>query len=140
MFKPLNTIRNSLNSVQDPNDPTQQRVAYMVSYSCGKPYISETSRPIKNRIKEHTIDINHNQVCSFALTQHFDKTKHQIQIENAKVLAKIEHYSKRKFREAIEIEKQPENINRDDGWTINKNWIPALHQSYESLGESHFDH
>jgi nucleoside-specific outer membrane channel protein Tsx len=31
-----------------------------------------------------------------------------------------------KFREAIEIEKQPNNRNRDDGWKISQNWIPTL--------------
>ena len=32
----------------------------------------------------------------------------------------------RKFREAIEIEKQLNNLNKDDGWKISQNWIPTL--------------
>jgi len=47
-------------------------------------------------------------------------------IENCSVLAKIDHYHHRKFREAIEIGKHPNNLNRDDGWKISDNWIPTL--------------
>lgn len=43
-----------------------------------------------------------------------------------RVLAKIDHYHHGKFREAIEIGKHPNNLNRDDGWKISDNWIPTL--------------
>jgi len=32
------------------------------------------------------------------------------------------------YKEAIEIEKCPENYNREDGWKINKTWLPIIHQ------------
>jgi hypothetical protein len=52
--------------------------------------------------------------------------RHHICIEEAKILAKVDHYHNRKFREAIKIEKQPNNLNKDDGWKISQNWIPTL--------------
>ncbi|XP_050546053.1 uncharacterized protein DDB_G0271670-like [Daktulosphaira vitifoliae] len=33
------------------------------------------------------------------------------------------------YKEAIEIEKCPENFNREDGWTISKTWLPIIHQT-----------
>lgn len=30
--------------------------------------------------------------------------------------------------EAIEIEKFPENVDREDGWKINNVWKPIIHQ------------
>jgi hypothetical protein len=125
-FKPLNTIRNSLRSVKDSVDPIEHKGVYMIPCSCGKQYIGETGRSFRIRIQEHAADIKHNRTRPSALAEHSDKTKHHICIEETKILARIDHYHNRKFREAIEIEKQPNNLNRDDGWKISHNWIPTL--------------
>jgi hypothetical protein len=125
-FKPLNTIRNSLRSVKDSVDPIEHKGVYMIPCSCGKQYIGETGRSFRIRIQEHAADIKHNRTRPSALAEHSDKTKHHICIEETKILARIDHYHNRKFREAIEIEKQLNNLNRDDGWKISQNWIPTL--------------
>lgn len=80
--------------------------------------MGETGRSVNIRIEEHAADIKHNQVCSSALAEHLDKTKHHICVDEAKILAKVDHHFNRKFREAIEIERRPDNSNRDDGWKI----------------------
>jgi len=36
-------------------------------------------------------------------------------------IANITSYFPRKYREAIEIQKHPNNLNRDNGYNINKN-------------------
>jgi len=41
-------------------------------------------------------------------------------------VAKAAQFHHRKFREAIEIERRPINLNIDDGWKISRSWIPAL--------------
>jgi len=46
-FKPLNRIKNSLRSVKDTIDPYDSKGVYLVPFSCGIPYIGETSRSIK---------------------------------------------------------------------------------------------
>jgi hypothetical protein len=125
-FKPINTIRNSLRLVKDHVDPIEHKGVYMISCSCGKQYIGEIGHSFRIRIQEHVIDIKHNRTRPSTLAEHSDKTKHHICIEEAKILAKIDHYHNRKFRESIEIEKQPNNLNIDDGWKISQNWIPTL--------------
>jgi len=125
-LKPLNSIRNSLRLVKDHVDPIEHKGFYRILCLCGKQYIGETSRSFRIRIQEHAADIKHNRTHPSALAEHSDKTKHHICIEETKILAKIDHYHNRKFREAIEIEKQPNNLNRDDGWKISQNWIPTL--------------
>ena len=47
-------------------------------------------------------------------------------MEKAKVLALEEHYNKRQIREALEIEKQPNFFNRDDGLILSESWKPIL--------------
>ena len=99
---------------------------YMILCSCGTSYIGETCRSINQRIKEHAVHIKHGRTKSSALVEHAEKTKHHICIEEARVIAKIPHFHHRKFREAIEIERSPSNISRDDNWKISSCWIPAL--------------
>lgn len=90
------------------------------------PYIGETSRSINQRIREHADDIKHGKTCSSSLAGHADKYKHHIFIEEAQVVARVSHSHHRKLREALEIEKRPNNLNIDDGWIISRSLVPIL--------------
>jgi len=98
----------------------------MVLCSYRKTYIGETSRSIHTRIQEHAADIGHNHSKTSTLAEHSSKANHHICIENSKVVAKIDHYHHRKLREAIKIGRNPNNLNRNEGWKISDNWIPTL--------------
>ena len=98
----------------------------MVPCSYGTPYIGETSQSIRQRIFEHDADIRHNRSRTSALAEHAGKSCHHVCIEDSKVIAKVDHFHHRKLREAIEIERHPRNLNRDDGWKLSKSWTPAL--------------
>ena len=63
---------------------------------------------------------------SSALAEHAMKTKHHICIVEAKLVQKIYHFHQGKFREAIEVQRSSNNINRDDDFKISSWWIPAL--------------
>ena len=52
--------------------------------------------------------------------------KHPIKIEDMKVLARVDNWSLRGIREPIEIVKNPNFLNRDNGLTITRSWIPNL--------------
>ena len=93
---------------------------YVIPCSCGAPYIGETGRSINQRISEHATDLRHGRAKSSALAEHAEKTKHQVCIEEAQVIARVAQFHHRKLREALEIEKRPLNLNRDDGRKISR--------------------
>jgi hypothetical protein len=49
-----------------------------------------------------------------------------VYLEDTKILAKEDHYFKRKIREAIEIIKHRDNLNKDGGLEINENWLSLI--------------
>ena len=128
VFSPLNSIRKLLKIVKDPIDPSLKKGVYMIPCECGKAYIGETGRSIKTRVKEHCADIRLNRTQKSALAQHSHGTKHPIRIEDMKVLAHVDNWSLRRIREAIEIVKHPHCLNRDDGLSISRSWLPNLSQ------------
>ena len=87
---------------------------YLIPCSCGTPYIGETGRSINKRFQEHVADIRHGRTKSSALAKHAEKTKHHICMEDARILARVDHFHHRKFREVIEIEKRSRMFNKDD--------------------------
>ena len=93
-------------------------------------YIGETLRSIQIRLKEHSVDIIHGQINNSALAEHSITFKHHILMEDTKVITNIDqnHYTRRRVREAIEIEKHPLNINQDDGWKLRRTWAPTINQ------------
>ena len=126
-FKPSRTIRSLLRSVKDSICPKDGKGVYLIPCSYGTPYIGETGRSINQIIHEHVANLKHNRSRSSALAEHAEKTNHHICIEDAKVIARIDHFHHRKLREALEIEKRSINLNRDDGWSVRRCCIPALH-------------
>ena len=126
VFSPLNNIRKILKSVKDPINPSLKKGVYMIPCECEKAYIGETRRSIQTRVKEHCADIRLNRTQKYALAQHSDGTKHPIRIEDMKVLAQVDNWSLRRVREAIEIVKNPNFLNRDDDLTISRSWLHNL--------------
>ncbi len=95
---------------------------YLIPCSCRTPYIGQTGWSINQRSQEHAIDLRHCRNFSSALAKHVENTKHHICLEDSQVLARIDHLHHRKLREAIEIEKMSNMLNKDDGWKINSSW------------------
>ena len=93
-----------------------------------KNYIGQTSRSIQTCLKEYITNTNHNQVNKSAIVEHSFKSKHHICFDQTKILASTSHYSSRLIREAIEIEKHPNNFNREDGYKLSWSWRSPIHQ------------
>ena len=66
-------------------------------------------------ISEHAADLKHRRSKSSTLAKHAEKTNHHVCIDEASVIARVLHFYHWKFREALEIENRPSNINREDG-------------------------
>ena len=125
-------------SVKDPIDHTQFRGVYKVPCSCKISYIGETRRSFHTQLKEHGADIRKECIHTSALAEHVAKTKHQVCLEDTKIIAKEDHYFKRKFREALEIIKFPYNIlNRDGGLEVSTSWIPSILNHKEKTNPPH---
>ena len=60
------------------------------------------------------------------LTEHAHHSRHHILNEETKLITREDHYKRRKTREAIEIEKFPLNLNRDDGLKLNECQHPII--------------
>ena len=73
-----------------------------------------------SRIKEHERDVRLKHVTQSALSEHNIETGHQILFDKTTTIASITSYFLRKYREAIEIQKQSNNLNTDNGITYYK--------------------
>ena len=98
----------------------------MIPCECFKAYIDKTRRSIRTKVKEHCADIPLDRTQKSALAQHCHGPKHPIKIEDMKFLPHADNWSLRRIREAIEIVKHPNFLNRDDGLSIGMPWLPNL--------------
>jgi predicted GIY-YIG superfamily endonuclease len=117
-----------MRSVKYKLDQHNCKGVYIIECSCGKCYIGETCHSFHTRIKEHGADIKNERTHTSALAEHSLTTKHHICLEDTKILAKEDHLLKRRIREAIEIIKNPDNLNRDNGLEISDSWIPLIRE------------
>jgi hypothetical protein len=115
-----------MRSVKYVSDHHQYKGVYKVMCSYGKYYIEETGCSFQVRIKEHRLDIKNTCTCTSVLANHSNANKHHVFLEDAKILAKDDHYSKHRIREAIEIIKHLDNLNRDECLEISENWLPLI--------------
>jgi len=70
-------------------------------------------------MKEYQHNVHLKHITQSALSEHNIETDHQILFDKKKITA-ISHFP-RKYR-AIEIQKHPDNLNRDNGYNISRIW------------------
>ena len=115
-----------MRSVKDNISDGQLKGVYKIDCSCGESYIGETGRSLQKCLKEHVVDIKHERSRTSALADHSLKTKHHLRLEDAKIIAREEHYQRHKIREVLEIIKHLDNINRGGGYEISDSWRPLI--------------
>ena len=106
--------------------PWKTQVFTKIPCFCRKVYIGETGRKISTRIKEHQRYIKYSHFTQSALAEHWKKTRHSVQYDKAILLAPLQGYFPRKYREALEILKHPDNLNRDKGYQMSHIWHTAV--------------
>ena len=113
-FKPHQTLRKILVAPKDRTKVEDQTgVVYRIP--CGgynKVYVGKTKRSVGERIKEHTAKIANNLS---AVAEHHQKTGHEPDLDNVKVLCREDKLLPRKVGEAIFIKKETRPLNRDGG-------------------------
>ncbi|KAI5634371.1 hypothetical protein NE865_12919 [Phthorimaea operculella] len=127
VFTPLSKISYSLRTPKDVI-PFQNAGVYKVQCSCGKSYIGQTKRSISERVKEHIAAVKNRQTHKSAIAEHLltSGANHWIELHAPKVLSVERHYYSRVVREAIEIKKNPNNFNREDGFKLSTTWSPVI--------------
>ena len=77
VFKSDTTLRSHLVRPKDAQEPSKQDgVVYKIPCECGKVYIGETGRSIRERIKEHDRDIRFVRTQTSAVSEHANETGH----------------------------------------------------------------
>ena len=61
-------------------------------------------------------------------TEHSHNTSHQVCIEKYSLIAKEDNYNKRRIREAVEIEKRNNNLNKDNCLKLSNTWKPLINK------------
>jgi len=122
VFKPPKKIGEIMRNPKDQKLPLNSTEVYKIPCSCGKVYIGEKRRMINTRMKEQR-DVRLKHITQSALSEHNIETGHQILFDKNTTTTTIvitTSYFPRKYREAIEIQKHLDNLNRDNGYNINK--------------------
>ena len=121
------TLRSHLVRPKDTVDPAKQDgVVYRIPCECGKVYIGETGRSIRERIKEHDRDIRLARTQISAVSEHANKIGHHPLWNEVKFIDRDSHWYTHRVKEAIHIRLHPDNINRDNGIEIPEAWIPTI--------------
>ena len=128
IYKPTKTIGQSLRSAKDLRNPLTNPGVYRIPCSCGAVYIGTTKRSINTRLTEHKRNCRHGHTDKSAVAEHtLTQDEHTILFEKTQVLDKTPNYYTRMYREAIEIQKHPENFNRkEEGLKLSKTWFQVL--------------
>ena len=125
-FKPPKKIQHYLPSSKDPLPLLSSCGVYKIPCSCGHVYIAETGRSVQVRLREHKRCMKSGLINNSAVAKHHSETGHQVLFDNTEVLAKTPYFYNKKIREAVEIQKFPNNFNRDDGYHLSSIWFPIL--------------
>ena len=80
---PLSTLRKMMDHAKDQIEPMKNKGVYSIPCDYRKIYISETSRLVLTRLKEHNSYIFHGRTKKYALAKHSLASKHHIHLENA---------------------------------------------------------
>ncbi|KAJ8948280.1 hypothetical protein NQ318_020765 [Aromia moschata] len=96
-------------------------------FTCGKSYIGQTGRSIQCRIKEHQRHTRMGNTDKSAIAEHVHTNEnHKIDYEDIRVLDKTTRYYPRIIRESLEIMKNNNNFNREDGYRLSNTWRLAI--------------
>jgi predicted GIY-YIG superfamily endonuclease len=103
VFRRTNQLRTKLGKKSE-EPRLNAAVVYCIPCSCGKVYIGQTYRPLKERLTEHKRNVRLGRPKTSALVQHADNhPDHVVAFENTNVLARERNNKLRLIKEALLI-------------------------------------
>ncbi|KAJ8944003.1 hypothetical protein NQ318_021718 [Aromia moschata] len=125
-FRTVKKIQQVLPSNKDAVPRLLTKGVYELKCTCGKSYIGQTGRSIQCRIKEYQRHTRLGNTDKSAIAEHVHTNEnHKIDYE-IRVLDKTKKYYPRIIRESLEIMKNNNNFNRDDGYRLSNTWRLAI--------------
>jgi len=125
-LKLYKTLKQMFKTVKDRLDPMHSQGFYQIPCSFGKSYIGKMGQSIQTRLKEHMADTHHNRISKSAIAEHSFNSKHLTCFDQSRLLASTSHYLSKLIREALEIEKNANNFNRENGYKLSHSWKPLI--------------
>jgi hypothetical protein len=107
---------------------------YSVPCENGQVYIGQTGSTIDTGVKEHQRLIRLQHSDKSAVAEHSINLNHRIQLQNTTILPTKFRYMDRMIREAIEIELQQNNMNREDGLRLSRSSKTLIHALKKDVG------
>jgi len=99
---------------------------YSIPCKCGEMYIGETVQSILTRKKGHHWHIWLGHPDKLAVAEYKFNHNHVIKFQDTWILSTVPGNMEQLTREAVQSELYPNNMNREDGLTINGSWKPLL--------------
>jgi len=91
---------------------SRSNVVYKINCSvCDASYVGQTKRTLNTRVNEHKNHIRRNSTQFSVITDHRQKSKHEFDWDNVKILDLESNYNKRLISEMIHIKKQKDGLN-----------------------------
>ena len=92
---------------------------------CSATYIGETGRTLKVRMAEHKRVVKSKDPLN-GIAVHVQKTAHNINWQEARILARENNWGRRRVLEALEIQQRRPKMNLDAGQLLDGSWTPFV--------------
>ncbi len=107
--RPMNKLRDFSGTERPSPHLDKSGVVYKVKCSdCPSSYVGETARPLRSRITEH-----HRESSPVGL--HSRQERHRVEFDEVQILDRDQGWFRRGVKEAIHIELEGSDLNRDRG-------------------------
>ncbi|MGL5072033.1 MAG: hypothetical protein ACRC61_12320, partial [Aeromonas salmonicida] len=130
---PTKKIGTMVGSVKDPTHPLHNPGVYAIPCQCGSVYIGQTGRTITDRIRDHIGNVRRcePQLSGVAkhLVENITNPAHAIDFDATRMLIREPRILPRIVHEAIEVRKNPSNMNAPEDKSLYKlsdTWTPLI--------------
>lgn len=93
---------------------------------CGKLFIGKTCSSSETGVNEQRCHIRLHQSEKSVVTEHSIDLGHRISLKSTSILANTWRRSAWLVREGVDTELHPNNMYREDGFCLNKQWKPLI--------------